>query len=162
MKLNEAKEILKNNGYIVEDTPFYQSKDFPFYENKYCIFEGKIVRKSKREFRTFAEIAKEFKYTADRQYAIIFSKVTLDEDGYPKIKVVCRKYEEEIRDTFNFLASRTYKIVLDGISFCYKATTDSDGNEDYIATCDKRIGPEVRNYSVKRVMEEYRKLMDIK
>ena len=161
MELNEAKEILKNNGYLVEDTPFYQCKDFPFYQNKYCIFEGKIVRKSKREYRTFAEIAKEFKATADRQFAIIFSKVTFDESGYPKIKVVCRKYNEEIRETYNFLASRTYKIVLDGISFCYKATTDSDGNKDYIATCDKRIGPEICNYSVSKVLAEYNKLMDV-
>ena len=161
MQLDEAKEILKNNGYLVEDTPFYQSKDFPFYENKYCIMEGKIVKKSKREYRTFAEIAKEFKTTADRQFAIIFSKVTLDEDGYPKFKVVCRKDREDIRETYVFLESRTYKIVLDGISFCYKATTDSDGNEDYIATCDKRIDPEICNYSVSKVLEEYEKFMDV-
>jgi hypothetical protein len=162
MELNEALEILNNAGYLLEDTSFYQSKDFPFYENRYCIFEGKIVRKSKREYRTFAEIAKEFKTTADRQFGIIFSKVTLDEDGYPKIKVVCRKDSEDIRETYVFLESRTYKIVLDSISFCYKATTDADGNKDYIATSDKKIGPEVCNYSVRKVIEEYNKLMDIK
>ena len=162
MNYLRAKRILESVGYLVEDTPFYQSKDFPFYENRYCIFEGKIVRKSKREYRTFDEIAKEFKATADRQFSIIFSKVTLDADGYPKIKVVCRRNTEDIIETYNFLASRTYKIVLDGISFCYKATTDSDGNQDYVATSDKRIGPEICNYSIKRVIAEFQKFMDVK
>ena len=162
MNYLRAKRILESVGYLVEDTPFYQSKDFPFYENRYCIFEGKIVRKSKREYRTFAEIAKEFKATADRQFSIIFSKVTLNADGYPRIKVVCRRDIEDITETYNFLASRTYKIVLDGISFCYKATTDSDGNQDYVATSDKKIGPEICNYSIKRVIAEFQKFMDIK
>jgi hypothetical protein len=161
MNYLRAKRILESVGYLVEDTPFYQSKDFPFYENRYCIFEGKIVRKSKREYRTFAEIAKEFKATADRQFSIIFSKVTLDADGYPKIKVVCRRDTEDIIETYNFLESRTYKIVLDSISFCYKATTDSDGNQDYVATSDKRIGPEICNYSIKRVIAEFQKFMDV-
>ena len=158
---DQVKEILKNNGYLLEDISFYQCKDFPFYQNRYCIMEGKIVNKGKGETRTFAEIAKDFKTTADKQFDIIFTKVTLDDVGYPHFKVVCRKSEEEIRATYNFLASRTYKIVLDGISFCYKATTDSDGNEDYIATCDKRIGPEICNYSVSKVLAEYNKLMDL-
>ena len=161
MQLDEAEKILNNNGYILEDISFYQCKDFPFYQNRYCIMEGKIVNKGKGETRTFAEIAKDFKTTADKQFDIIFTKVTIDDAGYPHFKVVCRKSEEEIRATYNFLESRKYKIVLDGISFCYNATTDSNGNKDYIATSDKIIGPEVCNYSVQKVLEEYRNLMEL-
>jgi hypothetical protein len=160
MKLDEAKQILKRAGFIVEDTPFYQSKDFPFYLNRYCIMEGKIVNKGKHDNRTFAEIAKDFKTVADKQFDIIFSKVSLDENGYPKFKVVCRNYAEEIRETYNFLEGRKYKIVFDGISFCYDATTDSQGNKDYIATSDKKISAEICNYSVSKVLKEFMNFID--
>lgn len=160
MELNEAKEILNKAGYIVEDTALYQSKDIPFYLNKYCIMVGKIIKKGKGDTRTFAEIAKDFKAAADRQFDIIFSKVSLDEDGYPHIKVVCRRSAEDIRETYNFLLERKYKIVFDGISFCYEATTDSQGNKDYIATSDKKISAEICNYSVSKVLKEYMNFID--
>ena len=160
-ELDEAKKFLRNNGFILEDTAFYQCKDFPFYLNEYCIVEGKIVNTGKRGDRTFDEIAKDFKAAANKEWAIIFSKITFDDAGYPHFKVVCRRSEEDIRATYVFLESRMYKIVFDGISFCYKATTDSEGNKDYVATSDKRIGPEICNYSISKVLAAYMNLVNM-
>lgn len=160
MQLDEAKQILKRAGFIVEDAPFYQSKDFPFYLNRYCIMEGRIVKKSKGDNRTVAEIVKDFKTAADKQFGIIFSKVSLDDAGYPHFKVVCRRSSEDIREAYNFLEGRKYKIVFDSISFCYEATTDSQGNKDYIATSDKKISAEICNYSVSKVLKEYMNFID--